>query len=64
MVLCTKCYVPCCDFCTHVIHKMGEINGKIVSLAPIGCKLHKDEEHQNIAASCYYCDDFHCFHVK
>lgn len=26
-----------------------------------GCKLHKDKEHQDIAATCGYCDDFHCF---
>lgn len=28
---------------------------------PVGCKLHKDKEHQDVAATCGYCDDFHCF---
>lgn len=45
MVLCDKCEIPCCDFCIYVIHEMGEINGKIVSLAQTGCSLHKDKEH-------------------
>ena len=61
MVLCDKCEYPCCDFCAHAIHKIGDINGKKnVKLAPIGCSLHKDEEHQNYARGCCYCDDFHC----
>lgn len=64
MVLCDKCYIPCCDFCIHVIHEMGEINGKIVGLAPIGCSLHEDKEHQDFAKGCYYCDDFHCFNAN
>ena len=64
MVLCNKDCIPCCDFCIHVIHEMGEINGKMVRLAPIGCSLHKDEEHQNYAVGCYYCDDYHCFKVS
>ena len=64
MILCDKDCIPCCDFCIHVIHKMGEINGKIVSLGSIGCKLHEDKEHQDYAVGCYYCDDFHCFNAK
>ena len=64
MVLCGKDCIPCCDFCIHVIHESGEVNGKMVSLGPIGCGLHTDNEHQNIAASCYYCDDFHCCNAK
>lgn len=64
MVLCNKDCIPCCDFCIHVIHEMGEINGKMVRLAPIGCSLHKDEEHQDYAVGCYYCDDYHCFKVS
>lgn len=64
MVLCNKDCIPCCDFCIHVIHEFGEVNGKTISLAPIGCSLHTDKEHQNIAASCYYCDDYHCFKAE
>lgn len=37
------------------------VNGKRVTTGPVGCKLHKDKEHQDIAATCGYCDDFHCF---
>lgn len=64
MVLCDKCEYPCCDFCTYAIHIMGEINGEMVKLAPVGCNLHKDEEHQSYARSCYFCDDFHCSEAK
>lgn len=64
MILCNKDCIPCCDFCIHVIQHVEEINGKMVGLGPIGCKLHEDEEHQNIAKSCYYCEDYHCFNVK
>ena len=60
MVLCNENCIACCDFCAHAIHVMGEVNGKVVKLAPMGCNLHKDEEHQGYARSCYYCDDFHC----
>ena len=64
MIKCADDCMPCCDFCIHVIHKMGEINGKVVSLAPIGCSLYKDKEHQDFAVGCYYCEDFHCFSAK
>lgn len=52
MILCGNDCEPCCDFCT---------NGKRVTAGPEGCKLHKDKEHQDIAATCGYCDDFCCF---
>lgn len=64
MILCSTCEIPCCDFCIHCIHSTGEINGKMVKLAPIGCSLHEDKEHQDYAKGCYYCDDFYCFNVK
>lgn len=60
MILCNDKCIPCCDYCVHVIQHMGEINGKIVGLGPIGCKLHEDSEHQNLARGCSYCDDFKC----
>lgn len=63
MFLCSADCIPCCDFCIHATHKMGEVNGKMVKLAVIGCGLHNDQEHQDIAVSCYYCDDYHCFRV-
>lgn len=64
MVLCNENCIPCCDFCIHAIHKIGEVNGEIVKFAPIGCRLHTDEEHQDIADSCGYCEDFYCFMVE
>jgi hypothetical protein len=53
---CKECEeFPCCDFCIHVIRgKYGE---------PIGCALHLDAEHQEIAAFCEYCEDFYCYRV-
>ena len=61
MVLCNEDCLPCCDFCTHVIHETEEIDGKVVTFGPIGCKLHLDKEHQDCAEGCAYCEDFHCF---
>ena len=64
MILCGQTCIPCCDFCAHAIHEMGEINGKMVALCPIGCKLHADKEHQDYAKGCYYCEDFYCFEAE
>lgn len=65
MILCSQTCIPCCDFCVHAIHEMGDINGKTnVPLCPIGCKLHADKEHQDYARGCYYCEDFHCFEAN
>lgn len=64
MTLCDKHCIPCCDFCVHAIQEMGKINGKMVTLGPIGCKLHSDKEHQDYAKSCYYCEDFYCFYAN
>lgn len=64
MVLCGKDCIPCCDFCIGAIQGEMEVNGKKVTSGPVGCKKHSDEEHQKIARSCGYCDDFHCFHVN
>ena len=61
MILCNEDCLPCCDFCIHVIYETEEIDGGIVTFGPIGCKLHLDEEHQDCAAGCAYCEDFHCF---
>lgn len=52
----------CCDFCSYVHHKFFFAdNGSIVRGGPIGCGLHRDERHQEIADSCGCCPDFHCF---
>ena len=64
MRLCSEDCIPCCDFCNHVEYKMGEINGKVVSLAPIACKLHPDEKHERIAVGCGFCEDYHCRAVE
>ena len=55
---------PCCDFCIYAIQSTMIVLGQEMTAGPIGCKLHSDAEHQNIAKSCGYCDDFHCMNVK
>lgn len=61
MILCNDGCTPCCDFCIYAIreHFKDHMIG-----GPIGCALHKDKEHQEIAYSCGYCDDFHCFRAR
>ena len=61
MVLCNKDCIPCCDFCIYCMHERVVVNGKMVDAEPVGCFKHPDIEHQEIAESCGYCDDFHCF---
>lgn len=56
--------LPCCDFCSYAIQGTMEVDGKTITTGPEGCKLHIDEEHQEIAKSCGYCDDFKCFNLK
>lgn len=61
MKLCNPECIPICDFCIHAVHEEWEKNGELYRGGPIGCSLHKDEEHQEIAEYDGYCDDFHCF---
>lgn len=61
MILCGNYCEPCCDFCTYAKHGTVVVAGKRVTAGPIGCKLHKDEKYQDIAAACGFCGDFHCF---
>ena len=67
MILCIKHCIPCCDFCIHVIYEtwkekpLNSSKTKDIIGGPIGCKLHKDQEHQQIAINCSYCNDFQCF---
>ena len=61
MIKCGDDCIICCDFCIHAIHEIFESNGRTVTGGPIGCMFHADQEHQNIAENCGYCDDFHCF---
>ena len=61
MILCNEDYIPCCNFCIHKINGNLEVDG---TDGPIGCKLHEDKEHQEIAEWCGYCDDFHCFRAN
>ena len=49
----------CCDFCIYVIDT--PIYDSIVGTKPIGCRLHRDKRHQEIADGCGCCPDFHCF---
>lgn len=54
--------LACCDFCIYVIDDpIYDEVGSIVGTEPVGCRLHDDERHQDIAESCGYCPDFHCF---
>lgn len=57
MKLCEYNCAPCCDFCKFVI-------ADIEDNSPVGCKLHPDEEHQEIADACGYCDDFVCMNAE
>ena len=62
MILCKNYCSPCCDFCLYVKRNMHQDDdGYIINGEPIGCELHDDEEHELVAVSCGYCDDFHCF---
>lgn len=62
MTLCDKDCIPCCDFCIHVIHEEwdDQETGSHIRGGPVGCKLHTDQEHQNIAEGCGYCNDYYC----
>ena len=54
--------LACCDFCMYVHHEFFfDKDGDIVRGGPVGCGLHDDERHQDIAESCGHCPDFHCF---
>lgn len=65
MIKCNPECLPCCDFCVHVIQDEETLpDGRKVTYGPIGCSLHKDKEHQEIAEWDGYCEDFHCFRVK
>lgn len=64
MIKCSVECEPCCDFCIYAIHEEFESHEEIVKGGPIGCRLHEDQEHQEIAEQRSYCDDFHCFLAK
>lgn len=65
MRLCDKSCTPCCDFCIHTFHEWIELpDGKVAKGGPLGCSLHKDLEHQEIAKACGFCNDFYCMNVK
>lgn len=64
MIKCGDDCIECCDFCIHATHEEFESNGRIVTGEPIGCGLHTDQEHQDIADNDGCCDDFHCFLAK
>ena len=66
MVLChpTNC-IPCCDFCIFSIRDIQEVfNGLTIDCGPMGCKLHPEQNYQEMAQCCEFCEDFHCFNVK
>ena len=60
MRLCSNGCIPCCDYCKHVEHSHIKFRGKIISAAPLRCKLHNDPEHEDVVTGCYYCEDFYC----
>lgn len=55
---------PCCDFCIWAKHEEWDEDGRHIFGGPIGCNLHLDEEHQEIADSCGCCEDYWCFRAK
>lgn len=57
MILCCDDCIPCCDFCVYAACGALDTDG---TDGPIGCNLHPDAEHQEIADSCGHCEDFHC----
>ena len=65
MIKCSNGCTPCCDFCIHAYHEYfedpveGYLNGFIRG-GPIGCIIHYDEKHQEIAKHCGHCDDEFC----
>ena len=63
MILCNNHCTPCCDFCWHVRRDVYQDDNQVIIGGPVGCALHDDEEHELIAVSCGYCDDFHCFNA-
>lgn len=70
MILCNKRCIPCCDFCLYAIHDEWDeyINyikaPQHITGGPIGCTLHNDKKHQEIAKGCGSCDDFHCCNAE
>ena len=64
MIKCSNDCIPCCDFCIHAIQEKMPWDKDVATGGPIGCKLHVDKEHQDIAESCGCCEDFHCFLAK
>ena len=67
MIVCSEeCLrLACCDFCIYVHHEFFfDKDGDIVRGGPVGCGLHDDERHQDIAESCGHCPDFHCFRAN
>ena len=63
MVLCGDGCVSCCDFCIHVKHNKIIVDEMECTGGPIGCLLHKDQEHQDVAYGCVYCEYYHCFNA-
>lgn len=63
MQLCEHDCIPCCDFCYYSIHDFCKIDDTIIKGRPIGCQLHTDEEHQELAQGCCFCEDFYCFNA-
>ena len=64
MILCSVKCIPCCDFCVYAEHEMIEEYNTVIKGGPCGCKKHLDKKHQDMAAGCGACQDFHCFNVK
>lgn len=64
MKKCNDECIPCCDFCVHVIHDEVEFVDGVTFTSPIGCNKWDDDFHQELAESCSYCEDFHCFNCK
>lgn len=54
MRLCGHDCIPCCIFCKYMIPDVENS----INFGLKGCNLYLDEEHQEIADACGYCDNF------
>ena len=59
MNICKDCY-PDCIHCKHSIQDKTAKDGKYIHIAVIGCSLHSDQNHQELAKGRHYCRDFDC----
>ena len=57
MKLCEYDCIPCCDCCKFVKYDIEDDT-------LLDCNLHLDQDHQELAEACSYCDDFVCINAE